>query len=178
MYRRENYGNYKISKRENYKVPKKENNDSMIRYYPTFRYLALFGVILIIAGLGLGTYFFAEYVSDSKKDNQKIGVEEYASVSVVWIGVLAVSGLGLYEFGPFSKTRSARNFDIAYYMYKEEPGIFFSSIFTGLLMLASIALFVYYMYVEEEPLGIPFERSCPPGASLSTNLSHPTEITG
>jgi len=156
----------------------RENYKSISSYYPTFRYLTLFGVILMIAALGVGTYFFAEYVSDSKKDNLKIGVEEYAAIAVIWIGVLAMSGLGLYEFGPFSKTRSARNFDIAHYMYKEEPGIFFSSVFLGLLMVASMSLFVYYMYSEEEPLGIAFERSCPPGASLSTNLPHPTDITG
>ena len=178
MYRRENYDNYEIPRRENYKKSRKENYDSMKSYYPTFRYLTLVGVILIVAGLGLGTYFFAEYVTDSKKDNLKIGVEEYASVSVIWVGVLAISGLALYEFGPFSKTRSGRNFDVVYYMYKEEPGIFFGSVFVGLLMLMSISLFVYYMYSEEEPLGIAFERSCPVGASLSTNLPHPTEITG
>lgn len=155
----------------------RENYKSISSYYPAFRYLTLFGVILIMAGLAAGTYFFAEYVSDSKKDNLKIGVEEYASVAVIWVGVLAMSGLGLYEFGPFSKTRSSRNFDIAHYMYKEEPGIFFSSVFLGLLMLVSISLFVYYMYAEEEPLGIAFERSCPEGTSLSTNLPHPTQIT-
>ena len=158
-------------------MPEKRNDLGPVNYYKTFQYLTLSGVILILVGLSVGTYFFSEYVESSKKINQKIGSEEYASVGIVWVGTLLLASLALYELGPFSDSRSHRNFYLAHLMYKEQGGIFASLVLLGLVMISSIGIFVYYMFMEEEPFGMGFERSCPPGASLAKNLEHPAQIS-